>query len=350
MSPSRDGRIAANGHPIADNFKAWMGNSRVRGVMYHATNNVFDSFEVDRSDLGAHFGNLEQMTHLESRLGHRSWSDTADGMLVMPVWLRVENPLRLKDVGTFHADGIAEQLEKKGILAKGEGKRIAKECDADSRQRKVHDPVLRQKIIDAGFDGVVYKNEHEGAGESFIAFDPRQIKSAIGNSGLFLKDSASLTDTQEALQLNLAHKARAALPKALKEKPARLRVFGSRADGSNRQDSDIDVLLEGSELDKTRIKAALLDFSIEMGGPLDLFVLGSVDNEIDLVAAYAPKNDTRIVSVGDADDLDEVLSDARDLTLEDLVRECKAVDGLWNESTSHDRLSNKKRARMGISA
>ncbi len=354
-TPHRDLSIAANGQTVAENFKQWMGNSRVRTVVYHATNNAFDSVDIDRSDLGAHFGNLEQMKNLESRLEHRSWNSTADGMLVMPVWLRLENPLRLKDVGSFHADAIALQLEKKGILAKGESKRIVKECEADWRQRKTHDPILRQKIIDAGYDGVVYKNEHEGGGDSFIAFDPRQVKSAIGNSGLFLRDSASLTDTQEALQLGLAKKALGALskiPKAAKENPARLRIFGRRADGSNREDSDsdIDVLLEGSPSEVKRIQDRLNQYAIEMGGPLDLFVLGSVDNEVDLVAVYASKNDPRIVSVGDANDLDEVLSSARDITLEDLVRECKAVDGLWNESTSHDRLSNKKSARMGISA
>jgi hypothetical protein len=350
-SPSRDQSLAPNGRQVRENFKAWMGRSRVRSVVYHATNNDFDAFDVDRSDMGAHFGNLEQMQGLESRLSMRSMSNTASGMVVMPVWVRMVNPLRLKDVGTVHADGIADQLEKKGILAKGEGKRILQECNADWRQRKVHDPVLRQKIIDAGYDGIVYKNEHEGSGDSFIAFDPKQIKSAIGNSGLFMKDQASLTDTEVARVLELVGKARRSIPASTPMPapvrpphiPTRIRVFGSRADGSHREDSDMDVLLQGDPDKIAGLQEALRPFSIEQGGPLDLFVLGSVDNEVDLVAAFAEDSDPR--SVGGWDDFDELMSGAREIDFEDLIQECRVLDGLWNQSSSRERMDNKKRNR-----
>lgn len=127
------------------------------------------------------------------------------------------------------------------------------------------------------------------------------------------------------------------------ETKLRLRVFGSRASGENRENSDIDVLVEGSDADIEGVKQALHYYSTEQGGPLDLFVLGSVDNSCDLVAAYAPKDAPRTVGVGDEEDLDEVLSSAFDVTLESLLSLCKEVDAVWNQSTSSDKIRAKQR-------
>lgn len=163
------------------NLQAFLDGSKVKGVVYHATRADFNAFDTGKSDLGAHFGTEEQANKIAG--GMRL--DNAEGTQVMPVWLSIKNPLRLKDVGTFHADGIADQLERKGLLPKGEGKRIIKEIDADWKLRKKYDPMLRQIIQDAGYDGVVYANTQEGKGDSYIAFKPEQIKSAIGNRGTF---------------------------------------------------------------------------------------------------------------------------------------------------------------------
>lgn len=168
-------------------FKKWFGNSQVKTksgkpiIMYHATPNDFSVFDTSRGDLGSHFGTLEQANGIaDFRLGGNGMAS------IMPVYLKIENPLRLKDVGSFHADGIASQLEKKGFLTKGEGRRIEKEIDKNWRLRKEFDPKLRQLIIDAGYDGIVYKNtaKQEGEGDSYVAFEPTQIKS-IFNKGTF---------------------------------------------------------------------------------------------------------------------------------------------------------------------
>lgn len=168
-------------------FKKWFGNSKVKRPVYHATSAEFTEFDTARSDLGAHFGTYEQADYVV----RRRLSDGPDGFKpkIMEVWLSMQNPLRLKDVGTFHADGIAVQLEKKGIIPKGEGKRIEKEIDANFRLRKEYNPQMIKAIKDAGYDGVVYKNDHEGSGDSYIVFSPAQIKSATDNNGDF--DSAN---------------------------------------------------------------------------------------------------------------------------------------------------------------
>lgn len=158
-------------HPT---LKSWFAGSKVRQTVYHATAADFEEFDTSRGDLGAHFGTMDQANHIAaSRLGGQ------EGVRIIPVWLNLKNPLRLKDVGSFHSDGIARQLESKHLLPKGEGKRIEQECDANWRLRKTYDPMLISLIREAGYDGVIYANTQEGTGDSYIAFDSNQIKSVI---------------------------------------------------------------------------------------------------------------------------------------------------------------------------
>jgi hypothetical protein len=88
----------------------------------------------------------------------------------MPVYLNLKNPLRLRDIGAWHqASWVKQALSEAGIQAKGETV-----------------PALAKEIQNLGYDGVVYSNKFEGVeSDSYIAFDPRQVKSAIGNDGSF---------------------------------------------------------------------------------------------------------------------------------------------------------------------
>ncbi len=172
-------------------LRAFLEGSKVQHVVYHATGADFSVFDtLGKSDLGAHFGSMEQANHIARSGRLDRGGDAAPN--IMPVWISLKSPLRLKDTGTFHADGIAKQLEAKGILPRGEGKRIEKEIASNWRLRSKYDPIVRDAIITAGYDGVVYSNAQEGAGNSWIVFRPEQIKSAIGNLGTFDKNSQDI--------------------------------------------------------------------------------------------------------------------------------------------------------------
>ncbi len=201
-------------------FKKWFGYSRVRTsggvpmVVYHGTGTTgFDAFDTTKGDLGAHFGTSEQASYAASNRG------SAGSPNVMPVYLSIQNPLRLKDTGTFHADGIADQLAAKGWLSKADAKRITKEIDADYTKRKVYDQQMRDLIRKHGHDGVVYKNTTEGAGDSYIAFDPTQIKSAIGNDGSFDADDPSILSSAAPTKKAEPKDEKKAEPKKVAEKP-----------------------------------------------------------------------------------------------------------------------------------
>lgn len=157
-------------------FQAWFKESTVRRPVFHATSaSDFHRFDTSRGDLGSHFGSLEQALHVS----RERMTVEDEGARIIPVWLQLTNPLRLKDEGSFHADGIAPQLERKGLLPPGEGERIRRECDRDWRARKDYDEQLRGLIQAAGYDGVVYSNKHEGAGDSYIVFHPHQVRTAV---------------------------------------------------------------------------------------------------------------------------------------------------------------------------
>lgn len=159
--------------------------SKVKHVVFHATNADFDTFDTSKSDLGAHFGTVEQANKVAaSRLFGREGTTN-----IMPVYIDLRSPLRLKDVGTFHADGIAPQLAAKGWMTKAEAKAMVAAIDRDWTLRPKYDRQVRELIQEHGYDGVVYKNDHEGQGDSYIVFEPSQVKSATGNRGTFDRES-----------------------------------------------------------------------------------------------------------------------------------------------------------------
>lgn len=160
---------------IAPEVRAWLRGSAVRQCQFHRTSASFDQFDTSRGDLGSHFGPLALVNTLP-----RFRSSLTEGDRIIPVWLRITKPLRLKDVGSFHADGIAVQLAKKGLLTTKEAKDIFEDCDINWRRRKVWDPHLRGLIEAAGFDGVSYASEWDAVrGECFIAFDAAQVCFAL---------------------------------------------------------------------------------------------------------------------------------------------------------------------------
>lgn len=142
---------------------------------YHKTSakEPFYEFDVSRGDLGAHFGTKAQASNLRS---------DAPGA-VMRVFLNLENPIRLQDKGGFHADSVIPQLARNrtikmmGALSDQKASRLMKLGDGTASERKAANAEVRALLKSLGYDGVVYSNKHEGAGDSYIAFSPEQIKS-----------------------------------------------------------------------------------------------------------------------------------------------------------------------------
>lgn len=159
--------------PSSNEFKDWVGYSKIP-VQYHYSENNFDRIDLSKSDLGFHVGSLEQAEYRKKLFGGNKE--------ILSFFVNIRNPLRLKDIGSFHADNISDQLFKKGIIDK---KLVEEIKEFGWKGRKKYNEIVRRKILDKGYDGIVYNNEHEGKGTSYI-IDPTTIKSTE-NSGKFSK-------------------------------------------------------------------------------------------------------------------------------------------------------------------
>jgi hypothetical protein len=148
-----------------ENFPKWFQKSHVVDedgrplIVYHGTPyGGFDSFDISRAGTRGTFESARAGVYFTANPDYanglaRSTREVAPA--VYPAYLSIQNPLR---VFSTEIDNAAE-------------------VDAMILQAK-----------EGGHDGIIdeYNN--------FVVFDPKQIKSAIGNSGRFDPTSASLTD------------------------------------------------------------------------------------------------------------------------------------------------------------
>lgn len=119
----------------------------------------FDAFELPSGDkeLGAHFGTR---THA-SGFGN-----------VFDFYLRIGNPLRLPDLGTWHYQSVMREVRRQGVsLSEDEYTAVFNAQDNNA--------ALRELLLSKGFDGVVYANKAEGSGDSFIVFQADQVVAAV---------------------------------------------------------------------------------------------------------------------------------------------------------------------------
>jgi hypothetical protein len=138
-------------------FKNWFGKSKVVDiegkplVVYHATlSGGFDVFHPNQ-----HFGTLEQASRVLEVSRYPGVKPQGGDDSIYPVYLSIQNPKRVVDRASW-------------------------------------DYAIR-KAKKEGYDGLVYNNEMEGEGDSYLAFYPNQIKSAVGNKGTFDRNNPSIT-------------------------------------------------------------------------------------------------------------------------------------------------------------
>jgi hypothetical protein len=194
-------------------FREWFKDSKVvdeRGlplVVWHsnamwntaddAVAARFNAFDFSKQiDLGMHFGTL-------------SAARTVGG-LCRPFYLSLQNPLRVPDMESWvHGYPYSSDLPEHAYVAghislklystyreqeaallesfrtaygdKLDARPLPHNLDREWRHR--NSLRLRDLLLNAGYDGVVYENEHEDAGSiSWIALHPGQIKS-VENDG-----------------------------------------------------------------------------------------------------------------------------------------------------------------------
>lgn len=209
VAASPNAQPAAVGQTDTDEFKGWFGQSRLVNpdgspmLVYHGTKRDFTRFSRSRPGVGSTmFGTYEVERHgifvtpsaeLANDFALQGERNKQTGANVMPLYASIQNPL---DMTQGYTDAVFNAIEKWGNDKDLNGYRIARNLgdnwgdwmlfDEDSGQ----DPAfLISMLKDLGYDGVKFyepKVAGEGAsGDTFVAFDPEQIKSAVGNRGTF---------------------------------------------------------------------------------------------------------------------------------------------------------------------
>ena len=115
----------------------------------------FESFRMptEAPELGVHLGTEQQARMFGT---------------AFPFDLNISSPLRLPDLGVWSADRVLAAAKKAGVpITRAEEAAVAAAADKNAATRGL----LQRK----GYDSVVYRNEAEGAGDSYIAFDVGQI-------------------------------------------------------------------------------------------------------------------------------------------------------------------------------
>ena len=212
--------------PAAPSFKKWFGASKVVDemgnprVMYHATTffEDFGTFERGASDIGIHFGTKEQAN---DRIKFRSRfmiTKQMEGQRLYPVFLKIENPLRVYDAGNWNPVTMPSALQDAGVLTQEEfGDLLGFEREyndivsdlegagddldeaLEELQSEFAEEVVRL-LESKGYDGIVYKNkgEIEGMAEIMFRMDAARTdaeKSAIYKEKKALEESDKTQDS-----------------------------------------------------------------------------------------------------------------------------------------------------------
>ena len=197
-------------------LQKYLAESQVKHRVYHGT---YDDFSVPKTShgddeyhkFGIHVGTADQANkRIKDISGPGDFSRTVDkAPNVMPLHINTKNPLRLDEnrLGRWGVNDILGAMMEKAD--KGELESIPKhhvdeyfndEFNMDKALNKnvsrlwsddfewapgEKSKALKAYLHKLGHDSIVYKNEHEGEGDSYILLHPHQLKSATGNSGAY---------------------------------------------------------------------------------------------------------------------------------------------------------------------
>lgn len=165
-------------------FQAWFQGSTLTTpqgsplVVYHGTRLKFSVFH--QGDEGIHVGSRKAATDRLNATGGKK--------ILMPLYVRLRNPLRVPDLGMWGFWVVLRELRDQRVIseevAEIAGETFVNTSDAQGWR------VLHQALAAAGYDGFVYANEVEGCSrgkprDSWVVFRPEQLKAAAGNCGAF---------------------------------------------------------------------------------------------------------------------------------------------------------------------
>jgi hypothetical protein len=145
------------------------------GAVFHISKEPITEFKqeykTDLSSMGFHFGTAAQAKFRGSQYDFSGSKPTLNR-----VFLKLKNPLRVSHMESFAPDWLADKMVADDLLDEDSYNEWQEEEYMPSEQEK--GAYLANILKKQGYDGLVYENEKEGTGDSYVPFSANQIKSA----------------------------------------------------------------------------------------------------------------------------------------------------------------------------
>lgn len=158
-----------NGNTVSDEQREYFKDTVTKNSkgelipLYHATDGDFTVFET--GDFAYHIGDISQAIDMNKKY-------------IKEVYIKLENPVFIEfDAGVWRGSDIADVLLEQGIITKVEYDKLSKlDGFDDNDNNSVANKAIKELLKENHYDGIVYRNDHETRGLSFMVFDSNQIK------------------------------------------------------------------------------------------------------------------------------------------------------------------------------
>jgi hypothetical protein len=151
--------------------------SIVNKIVYHGTTNSTENYIPPiinfEDEVGAHFGStIEQAENAIKR--QNELSNGSDNGRVLKYQITIKNALKVPDIGRWYPNSVFDDIIEPSDLKYAKTEYYKGLGELEINNRTAEDII---KIFnDNGYDGLVYDNQYEGSGESYIVFNKQQIK------------------------------------------------------------------------------------------------------------------------------------------------------------------------------
>ncbi len=154
-----------------------------------------EAFRLPERELGFHVGSILQSNTFVSREG---WQDDEGGIIIGTV--RMRNPIYLDaDLGRWDVMSVSAALRNNGYITEDEWYDVYDGTAAE----------LRRFLQNKGYDGIVYNNEIEGYGRSYLLFDRNNFKSLnslFSEADLVASQNVKMAATQDETERSYENK------------------------------------------------------------------------------------------------------------------------------------------------
>jgi hypothetical protein len=177
--------------PQTKEFKQWFGDSKVVDdagnplVVYHITKNkeiteFSPKFKTDLSSMGFHFGTKEQ-----AEFRGTQYDFEAEDSSIGEYYLSIKKPLTVSHMASFAPDYLADEMMDIDLITPEQYESLQEKNDYATLPLG---NALVKLLKKNGYDGLVYENDREGEGKSYVPFEPNQIKSVTNEKPTESKD------------------------------------------------------------------------------------------------------------------------------------------------------------------